>query len=117
MSRVVRRPAADQDLVAAYRYYARQAGQGVADRFFAEAEATVARLAAKPGIGAVYEPAEPLYSNVRYSRISRFRNYLVFYLPLSEGIEVLRVLHAARDIDGILSDEFGGEDRSQSKTN
>jgi toxin ParE1/3/4 len=27
-------------------------------------------------------------------------NYIVFYLPLSDGIEVVRVLHGRQDIDG-----------------
>jgi plasmid stabilization system protein ParE len=38
--------------------------------------------------------------------LSRFRKYLVFYRPITEGIEVTRVLHGARDIDSILGDDF-----------
>ena len=36
MSQIIRRPAANRDLVTTYRYYAREAGLRVADRFFAE---------------------------------------------------------------------------------
>jgi len=43
-------------------------------------------------------------------RASRFRKYLVFYRPISGGIEVLHVLHGARDIAGILAEEFGVKD-------
>jgi toxin ParE1/3/4 len=113
VSRIVRRPAADRDLVESYRYYARKAGLRTADRFFAQVEATFARLAKMPGIGTRYEPDEPLYADLRYFPVSRFRDYLVFYRPLPDGIEVFRVLHGARDIQGILAEEFGigeGED-------
>ena len=78
----------------------------VADRFFVQAEATFARLARMPGLGTRYEPDEPLYADLRYFPISRFRQYLVFYRPVPGGIEVLRVLHGARDIAGILAEEF-----------
>jgi toxin ParE1/3/4 len=112
VSQIIRRPSADRDLVAIFRHYAREAGMGVADRFFAEAEATFARLASMPGMGTLYEPDEPLYADLRYFPVSRFRKYLVFYRPISGGIEVLHVLHGARDIAGILAEEFGVEDDS-----
>ncbi len=79
----------------------------VADRFFAEAESTFVRLAKTPGLGARYEADEPLYAELRYSPVSRFRLHLVFYRPVPGGIEVLRVLHGSRDIHGILAEEFG----------
>jgi toxin ParE1/3/4 len=109
MSRIIRRPAANRDLVQIFRDYARKAGLRVADRFYAEAEATFARLAGMPGLGAPYEPDEPLYAGLRVAPVSRFRAYLVFYRPLADGIEVLRVLHGARDLAGILADELGVE--------
>jgi toxin ParE1/3/4 len=109
VSKIVRRPSANRDLVEIYRYYARQAGIRVADRFFAQAEATFARLARMPRIGTRYEPQEPRYADLRYFPVSRFRMYLVFYRPVRGGIEVLHVLHGARDIAGILAEEFGVE--------
>jgi toxin ParE1/3/4 len=30
-------------------------------------------------------------------------NYVIFYREVSEGIEIIRVLHGARDIEGIIS--------------
>jgi toxin ParE1/3/4 len=81
-----------------------------ARRFLAQAEATFQRLARMPGIGTRYEPDEPLYAELRYFPVSRFRMYLVFYRPIPGGIEVLRVLHGARDIPGILAEDFGVED-------
>jgi toxin ParE1/3/4 len=51
---------ADADLVAIFRYYSREAGFRIADRFFSEAESTFARLAGMPGMGSRYAPEEPL---------------------------------------------------------
>lgn len=107
MSEVRRRPSADRDLVAIYRHFAREAGLRVADRFFAQAEATFARLAGMPGIGTPYGSDEPIFADLRYAPISRFRAYIVFYRPIPDGIDVYRVLHGARDISGILAEEFG----------
>jgi len=109
VSEIIRRPSANRDLVDIFRHYAHEAGMRVADRFFVQAEATFAWLARKPNLGTRYEPDEPLYADMRYFPISRFRKYLVFYRPVPGGIEVLRVLHGARDIAGILAEEFGGE--------
>lgn len=109
MSRVVRRPAADRDLVAAFRHYTRHAGLRVADRFFEEVEATFARLAGMPGLGTRYEPGEAFDPDLRYFPVSRFRAYLVFYRALPDGIEVFRILHGARDIQGILAEDLGVE--------
>jgi toxin ParE1/3/4 len=117
VSGIIRRPSANRDLVEIFRHYARKAGMRVADRFFAAAEATFARLARTPGMGTRYEPDEPLYADLRYFPVSRFRKYIVFYRPVPGGIEVLRVLHGARDIAGILAEEFGvdaDEEREES---
>lgn len=109
MTRIVRRRASRQDLVDAYRYYAREAGLVVADRFLAQAEASFTRLAGMPGIGAPFEHEHPALADVRYFPLSRFKKYLVFYRPIAGGIEVLRVLHGARDIHSILAEDFAGD--------
>jgi toxin ParE1/3/4 len=112
VSQIVRRPAANRDLIAIFRHYARQAGLRVANRFFAQTEAIFNRLAGAPGIGTPYETDEPLYAGLRYFPIPRFRDNFVFYAPTPDGIEVYRVLHGARNIRGILADEFGISDET-----
>ena len=57
-----------------FRHYARQAGMRFSDRFFAQAEGIFARLAGMPGMGTPYEPDEPLYADLRYFPVSRFRD-------------------------------------------
>lgn len=42
------------------------------------------------------------FPELRFWPIPRYRNYLIFYEPDSEGIRVIRILHAARNGDEIL---------------
>ncbi len=109
MSRIVRRHAARVDLIATYRHYVQEAGSAVADRFLAQAEATLTRLVRSPGLGTLYHHDHPALTDVRYFPISHFKKYLVFYRPMTGGIEVLRVLHGARDLDSILTLDSGEE--------
>lgn len=117
MSQIVRRPSADRDLVAIFRWFARQAGLRVADRFLVEAEATFSRLAGMPRMGTAYQPDERHFTDLRFFPISRYRDYLVFDRPISDGIEVFRVLHGARDIAGILALEVDPASDGDDATN
>jgi toxin ParE1/3/4 len=111
MSKTIhRRQNVRQDLVDAFRYLARQAGFRVAHRFFTQTEATFTRLAGMPGLGTCYEHDHEALAGVRYFPVSRFRNYIIFYRPAAEGIEIIRVLHGARDIASILLEEIGVDD-------
>ncbi len=106
---VVKRPRAVQDLDEAAAYIQAQSGPQRAIRFLRAADSTFAQLAGMPGIGTRYEPHVPLYGGLRFFPVTRHRKYLVFYRPIAGGIEVLRVLHGARDIDSILVEEFGND--------
>ena len=43
--------------------------------------------------------------DTRILRVKNFVKYLVFYRIDASGIDVIRVLHVARDIEGILDEE------------
>ena len=58
----------------------------------------IEQLAAMPEIGVAREHRDPALAEVRMWRIVGFDNYLMFYRPLENGIEIIRVLHAKRDI-------------------
>lgn len=61
-----------------------------------------------PGIGTRYEHDHPALAELRLSVLSSpFNAYLIFYRPIARGVEIVRVLHGARDISRILADEFG----------
>jgi toxin ParE1/3/4 len=104
---VRRRDRARQDLIDIFRFLAREAGLGTASRFFHQAENTFKRLARMPRLGSRYEPENPAFGDILFFPISRFRKYLVFYLPTFQGVDIVRILHGSRDIDGILAEELG----------
>jgi toxin ParE1/3/4 len=41
-------------------------------------------------------------ADLRAWPILRFFNYVIYYRPVPDGIEVVRILHAARDRDAFL---------------
>jgi toxin ParE1/3/4 len=53
-------------------------------------------------MGSPREFRNPHLAGIRQWRIPGFEKYLIFYRPLEDGIEILRVLHGARDIRRIL---------------
>ena len=85
--------------------YIRRDNPRSALRFLRAARTTMDRLLAMPEVGSPYESEERELAGVRSFPISRFHNYLVFYRPTSTGIEVLRVVHGARDIESLLRGE------------
>ena len=104
---VLKRPAARIDLAAHYAYIGER-NLKAAHRFRINAEMTLSALARTPGMGAPYEASDPRLSGLRCFRIQRFRNYLMFYLPLDNGIDLIRVLHASRDIQAALQEDVSG---------
>ncbi len=103
MPRVVRNPAAVLDVVEIADSIAQVTSLAAADRFIAAVDRAFEQLARMPGIGTRYEPDDPAYPELRCFPVSGFRKHLIFYRPLQDGIEVVRVLHGAHDIGAILS--------------
>ncbi len=50
-----------------------------------------------------------MFAGICFCPIIGFISYLAFYRSCIDGIEIIRVLHGARDIGNILADEFGME--------
>lgn len=104
-SRVEKRPQVLRDLVEIAIYLAEESGNDdLALRFLDAAEASFDELSAMPEMGAARTYNDPLLANVRMWRVTGFPNHLIFYRPVEGGIEIIRVLHAKRDIEAL----FGG---------
>ena len=58
-------------------------------------------LARNPALGRKREFRH--HQNIRSWVVTEFTNYLIFYreLPDGSGVEILRVLHGARDLDAL----------------
>ena len=75
-------------------------------RFSASAQETFDRLARQPQIGWQRTFRNPRLSGIRVWRVKGFVQHLIFYYPLDEGADILRVLHGRRDLENILEDEL-----------
>jgi toxin ParE1/3/4 len=96
MARILRRPAARDDLVAIWAYIAADSIH-YADDTIDRIEQRLQTLADGPLMGR----ARPeLRDRLRSFVIG---NYVAFYEPLDDGIDVIRVLHGARDAAAELS--------------
>lgn len=84
-------PRAKSDLIEIWEYIAED-GEARADAFIDRIDKKFRTLAQRPGIGRL---RNELAEELRSFPIGR---YLIFYLPLAHGIEIVRVLHGARDL-------------------
>ncbi len=92
MARVTRRPQAVGDILEIFDY--------IAEDSFVEADRWVDRLDEKLALWAT----QPMMGRARDElatgiRSLAFGRYVVFFEPLPDGIDVVRVLHGSRDID------------------
>jgi toxin ParE1/3/4 len=94
MPQVLKRPQAETDLDEIWWYIA-QDNPDNADRFLDKIEERCQELAQFPHMGI---SREELMLTLRSLPLG---NYLIFYLPIEDGIEVVRVLPAMRDVDAI----------------
>jgi toxin ParE1/3/4 len=107
MVRVNKRPVVIQDLIEQATYIAEN-NLEAAERFLTAAETTFQLLGNKPAIGKLSQLSNPLLVGIRQYPVKRFKNHLVFYRILNGEVEVLRVLHGARDLAAILDEETSG---------
>jgi toxin ParE1/3/4 len=104
MTRIIKRPAAKRDLIEQADFIA-QDNLDAALRFLDAEEQTFAQLARLPRIGKSRKVKSQSFANVRQFPITDFEKHLVFYRPIRGGIEVLRILHGARDLNRIFDKE------------
>ncbi len=99
MARVVRRVTAKRDLTDHFVFLGENASVDVARRFLHACNAGFQALAQMPDLGVRRNFRKPRFSSVRLWPVKGFERYLIFYRPLSDGVEILRVIHGARDIE------------------
>ena len=94
MARCTRRPQAENDLVDIWTYIAID-NPHAADRLLDSIDNKCRTLAVYPYMGRERQDIESgIYS-------FPIGNYVVFYEHAEDGIEIVRVLHAARDIHSV----------------
>jgi toxin ParE1/3/4 len=100
MGSVTKRPLALADLAEIWSFIADDSETN-ADRFLAELEVKLQLLATQAPIGRLRDELMPELRSFPHAR------YLIFYLARPDGIEIVRVMHSARDIS---TDDFGQPD-------
>ena len=103
MARIVRRAAARQDLIESYAYIGTD-NLDAAERFHAAAQETIKRIGENPRIGRPREYSDRRLQGIRSWPVLGFENWLVFYRLLPDSIEILRVIHGARDLNAVLGE-------------
>ena len=73
------------------------------DDFLSALEETLRMLSDQPMSGQIYKISDNL--ELRRFRVKRFGKYLLFYRAFDEHIELVRVLHGARDIPTLFDGE------------
>jgi toxin ParE1/3/4 len=98
MARVIFTPLAHEDLQTIWDYLAEEAGEETAEGLLDVIQEKCEKIAASPEAGQL---RNELLVNLRSFVV---KSYVVFYMPLSDGIDVVRVLHGARDIETVFED-------------
>ncbi len=96
------RPKADRDIGDISDYITEHGSLDMALLFLSEMYETLALIASQPAIGWPCKVNVPQLQGARTFRVSeRFADYLIFYRRFENRIEILRVLHGARDLEGL----------------
>jgi Plasmid stabilization system protein len=98
MPTVLIKPRARVDLVDIWHYIA-VVSPTKADRLLDSLNTQFQKLARFPEIGRAREELAP---SLRSFSVKR---YAIFYRIIKDGVEIVRVLHGARDIESILEEE------------
>jgi toxin ParE1/3/4 len=103
-SQVQKTPRAAADLIDIAAFIAED-NPDAAERFLDAAETAFALLAPMPSIGRAVTFQSPAAQGMRVWRFQGFERYLIFYRAIPHGIEIVRVLHGSRDIEGLFADD------------
>ena len=103
MRRLIVLPAARSDLIALADYFEAQGGTILADRFLQECNAGFEHLSHFPASGTLVRYKHRRLEGCRFILVPEFEKLLIFYQLLPDHIEIVRILHGARDLEGALN--------------
>lgn len=100
MARVVRRLLAGADIAEIWDFIAEDSVTQ-ADAWVDRLDNKLRLLATQPLMGRARDELSPGL------RSQPFGRYVIFYVPLADGIDVVRVIHSSRDIEAVFDPESG----------
>jgi toxin ParE1/3/4 len=92
---LTRRPEAEQDLVEIYLHISRD-NPSAAEKLVRAINAKCERLARSPMMGRARPELRPDLRSFPYGA------YLILYRAIDDGVEIVRVVHAARNLDALI---------------
>lgn len=93
---------AKRDLIEIFAYLSER-NERAATQFLAEARQRFEQLLDMPDIGRRWKTSAAELKDLRVTNVSRrFRRYLVFYRIVSDGVQIVTVLHGARDLPTLI---------------
>jgi toxin ParE1/3/4 len=95
MPRILKRPEAQNDLDEIWWFIAQDSPDN-ADKFLDRIQDSCLTLADFPKMGV---SRNEIKNSLRSQTIG---NYLIFYFPLEDGIDIIRVIHGSRDMERLL---------------
>jgi toxin ParE1/3/4 len=104
VKRPVRLRGAAENDVAGHALYLQNSSVEAAVRFLDAFDATIALLGRSPEIGGTCRFQNRLFDGFRVWPIAGFKSHLIFYRILPDEIEVVRVIHGARDLKSIFGE-------------
>jgi toxin ParE1/3/4 len=96
------RPLAWREINAQLDYFEEQAGLETAERFLDQLISSFEDLSQMPKVGVRCGFRKPATRRLRRWPVKGFENWLIFYQPRRDGVEIVHVMHGARDIESLL---------------
>lgn len=97
---ILKKPQAERDIEECFVYI----GEDNLDKavyFLVAVEDSIEEIGRNPFIGKQREFKNPQLKNLRLKLVKGFSNYQIYYTAEAETIEIIRVLHGARDAEDI----------------
>lgn len=101
--KLVIKPVAERDVIEIGAYL-RTRNSAASDRFLKAVQLSLKKLSRMPELGGIREFDNPTLLGVRDWPVSRFKNYRIFYRVTEQSVQILRLLHAAREAEPLLDE-------------
>jgi toxin ParE1/3/4 len=104
LAEVLVRARARRDILSNAEYLEEHGSVETAQRFLGAAQSTFEALARMPKLGVLCDFRSPALRHLRRFPVKDFENWLIFYLPRRNGVEIVHLIHGARDIESLFGD-------------
>ncbi len=99
MAEVFVRARARRDILSNAEYLEEHGGVDTAQRFLDATQNTFEALARMPKVGTLCAFRSPALRHIRRWPVKGFENWLIFYQAKRNGVEIVHLIHGARDIE------------------